>query len=260
MTGTVRNAASDAGDHPLVRTGARVGYAASGVLHLLIAWLALQLAWGGGSGSADSSGALAELGSTPVGAVLLWVVTAGFALLGLWQFTELIGPGEAKDKVKSLGKGVLYLVLAGTSLRIAAGGSSSGGGEQTSSMTGTLMAQPFGRILVAVVGAVVIGVGVYHVVKGARSTFLRDLRENPGRWITRAGRLGYIAKGIALILVGALFVVAAVQADPEEAQGLDGALRSLLELPLGPVLLTVIAFGIAFYGAYSFGRARYAKV
>ncbi|MBZ2198919.1 DUF1206 domain-containing protein [Occultella gossypii] len=259
MSGTVRNAASDAGDNPVVRAGARVGYAASGVLHLLIGWLALQLAWGGGSGSADSSGAFTQLGSTPVGAVLLWAVTAGFALLGLWQLTELIGPGEAKDKVKNLGKAVLYLVLAGTALRIAAGGSS-GGGEQTSSMTGTLMAQPFGRILVAVVGAVVIGVGIYHVVKGVRSTFLRDLRENPGRWVTWAGRLGYIAKGVALAIVGGLFVVAAVQSDPEGAEGLDGALRSLLELPFGSVLLTVVAFGIAFYGVYSFGRARYAKV
>ncbi|TDE94933.1 DUF1206 domain-containing protein [Occultella glacieicola] len=260
MSESVRNAASDAGDHPVVRTGARVGYAASGVLHLLIGWIALRLAWGGGSGSADQSGALAELGSTPVGAVLLWVVTAGFVLLGLWQITELVGADEAKDKVKSLGKAVMYLVLAGTALRIAAGGSSGGGDAQTSSLTGTLMAQPFGRVLVAVVGAVVIGVGIHHVVKGARAKFLEDLRANPGRWITRAGRLGYIAKGIALALVGVFFVVAAVQADPEEAQGLDGALRSVLELPLGSVLLTVVALGIVLYGVYSFGRARYAKV
>ncbi|WP_163543142.1 DUF1206 domain-containing protein [Occultella kanbiaonis] len=260
MSGTVRNAASDAGDHPVVRAGARVGYAASGVLHLLIGWLALQIAWTDWSGPADQSGAFAQLGSTPLGAILLWVVTAGFALLGLWQLTELVGPGDAKDKVGNLGKGVMYLALAGTALRIAAGGAATDGDEQTSDMTAALMAQPFGRILVAVVGAVVVGVGIYHIVKGARMTFLADLRVRPGRLFRELGQLGYVGKGVALTIVGGLFVLAAVKADPEEAQGLDGALRSLQQLPQGVFVLTIVAFGIAFYGLYSFGRARYAKV
>jgi len=260
---TVRGTAADLDDHPVLTTGARLGYAASGVLHLVLGWTAVSLAWGtGGSGeSADQSGALEQLGSTPVGAFLLWVVVAGFALLTLWQVATAVATGETKDRLKSAGKAVTYLVLTALAARAATGqGSGGGGNEQTTSITARVMEHPLGQVAVGLVGLGVVVVGGYHVVKGWRQKFLEDLRENPGRAVTVAGRVGYVAKGIALGIVGALFVVAAVQNDPEEAQGLDGALRSLLEVPLGKALLTAVGLGIAAYGLYSFGRARYARV
>lgn len=257
MNETVRGTAAEAGDHPIIEKGARLGYAASGVLHLLIAWLGLNLAWGSGGGSVDQQGALAQLAGTPFGSVLLWVLAAGFALLAVWQVSEAVVRGDTGTRVKSAGKAVLYAVLAWTAVSVARG---SGGGGGTESATATLMAQPFGRALVAIVGLGIIGVGVYHVVKGWRKKFLEDLTQHPGTWGERAGRVGYIAKGAALGLVGGLFVVAGVKSQPEEAQGLDGALRSLLELPLGKLLLTLVALGFAAYGVYSFFRARYARV
>jgi len=90
--------------------------------------------------------------------------------------------------------------------------------------------------------------------------FLEDLREHPGPWVVHAGRFGYVAKGIALVIVGGLFVAAAATADPEKAEGLDGALQSLTTVPYGKALLVVIAIGLFAYGVYSFGRAKYAKV
>ena len=71
---------------------------------------------------------------------------------------------------------------------------------------------------------------------------------------------GYIAKGIAIFTLGILFVVAAVQVDPEEAAGLDGALKALTELPFGEGLLIVIGGGLIAYGLYSFARARLARL
>ncbi|WP_152192507.1 DUF1206 domain-containing protein [Georgenia satyanarayanai] len=262
---TVRGTAADLDDHPVLTTGARLGYAASGVLHLVLGWLAVSLAWGTGSSgeAADQSGALEQLGSTPVGAVLLWVIVVGFALLTLWQVATAVATGETKDRLKSVGKAVTYLVLTGLAAQAATGQGSGGGGggdEQTASLTARVMEHPLGQVAVGLVGVGVVVVGGYHVVKGWRRKFLADLRENPGRGVTVAGRVGYVAKGVALGIVGALFVVAAVQNDPEEAKGLDGALRSLLELPLGTALLTAVGLGIAAYGVYSFGRARYARV
>lgn len=73
-------------------------------------------------------------------------------------------------------------------------------------------------------------------------------------------RAGYVAKGVALGVVGVLFMVAAATNDPEEAGGLDAALRSLLELPAGTALLTAVGLGITAYGVYSLARARYARV
>ena len=98
------------------------------------------------------------------------------------------------------------------------------------------------------------------MVKGWTKKFLQDLNENPGILATRAGMVGYIAKGIALGVVGILFVTAAAQNSSRKATGLDGALRTLREQPAGPWLLTAVALGIATYGAYSFARARHARV
>ena len=117
-----------------------------------------------------------------------------------------------------------------------------------------------GRLLVAGIGVVIIGVGGYHVMKGWTKKFLQSLSEKPGIPATRAGVVGYIAKGVALAVVGPLFVTAAAQNSPSKATGLDGALRSLRQQTAGPWLLTVVALGIAAFGVYSFARSRHARV
>jgi uncharacterized protein DUF1206 len=256
---SAKRAATRAGDHPVVEWGARLGYGASGVLHLLLAYLTAKIALGGGSQEASQSGALATLAKEPVGQVLLWVIAAGFALLALWQLTELFARHEASDKVKAGAKLVLYGVLAWTSFTFASGGRTSTN-QQTKEFTATLMEAPGGRVLVGLVGVAIIGVAVYHVDKGWRERFLQDLQEHPGRGVVLAARVGYIGKGIALAAVGILFITAAIQHRAGKATGLDGGLRSMRDLPAGTVILLGIALGLAAYGVYSFARARYARV
>jgi hypothetical protein len=252
-------AASRAGRSSSLRTLARLGYVISGVLHILIGWIALQLAWAGSSESADASGAFGALADSTPGLALLWAGALGFLALALWQATEAITATEAKEKVKAAGKTVVHLALAWSSLQFAIG-SGSDSAEQSQSMTATLMSNPAGVALVIAIGLVIGAVGVYHVVKGARKKFLDDLQGSPGPFVRRSGQVGYIAKGVALVIVGALFVVAGIQNDPEEATGLDGALRTLLELPAGKLLITVVALGLAAYGVYSIARARHARL
>lgn len=259
--------ARQASDHPALETAARVGYAVSGLLHLLIGWIALQIAWGaGGSGkNADQSGALQSLAGNGAGMLALWIGVIGFLGLGLWQLADAaVGhPGSDKDawmgRVKAFSKAVVYLVLAWTTFNFARG-KASDSKDQTVDFTTSLMSKPGGEWLVGIVGLVVIGVGAYHVWKGATEGFLRDLEKDPGTWAVRAGVVGYIAKGVALAVVGVLFVLAALHANPKEAKGLDGALRTLKDQPFGPGLLTAVALGIAAYGVYSFSRARHARV
>ncbi len=258
----VRTAARQAGDSPVLENAARLGYAVSGLLHLVIAWIAVQLAWFGGSGSsADQSGALQQLASTGVGRVTLWLAVVGFVGLGLWQLTEVVvGSDDASDRVKAGAKCLVYLFLALSCLSWARARRGSSSSQQTSDVTATLMSEPAGRLLVGAVGVGIVAVGGYHVVKGWTRKFLEDLQQNPGTWATRAGRFGYVAKGVALGLVGVLFILAGVHGTANQSTGLDGALRTLLEAPYGQGLLTVVALGFAAYAVYSFARARYAKV
>ena len=127
-------------------------------------------------------------------------------------------------------------------------------------ITARLLNAPLGRVLVAVLGLSILGIAGYHAYKGWTRRFLRDLREHPGSWAVWSGIAGYIAKGIALALVAILFLIAAVTGTPDEATGLDGAMRKLTELPGGSLPLLVIAVGFAAYGVYSLARARFARV
>jgi hypothetical protein len=251
--------------NPVLQSGARAGYAVSGVLHLLIGWIALQIAWSGSGRSADQSGALRTFAGTSPGRLTLWVAVVGFVALGLWQLAFGLAARPAKDsalwaaRAKGIAKAVLYLALAWTSLS-AAKGQPSSSKAQSADFTATLLQHTGGRLLVALIGLAVIGVGGYHVFKGWTRKFLDDLSEHPGTLATRAGVVGYIAKGIALAVVGILFVTAAVQNSSSKATGLDGALRALAQQPFGRWLLTAVALGIATYGCYSFARARHVRV
>lgn len=251
-------------DHPWLERLARVGFAASGLIHLVIGWIALRVALGGGGQDADQGGALQAVRDAPLGAVLLWFCVVGFAALALFQLLDgSFGGGELKDRARALGKMVMYAALGVTSFTVARGGSSDSG-ETTTEATQTVMSAPAGQLLVGLVGVGVAVVGGYHLYKGLSKKFLDDLTTTgggeSGQGVEVAGVVGYAAKGVALLVMGGLFVLAAWRRDPEEAASLDGALRTLAEQPAGTVLLIVVAVGLMLYGLYSFARARYADL
>jgi hypothetical protein len=249
-------AATQANEHPVLEKGARLGYVASAVLHVLIAWVILQLAWDmPGDGEADERGALRTIAGSGVGSGLLWLTIVGFVLLAAWQATEALARGGVGDRLKAGGKAVVYLALGWTAFTVVQG-ADSGGSE---SLTAPLLATTWGRLVVAAAGLTVVGMGIYHVVKGWSCRFLSDLVEHPGRWAERAGRIGYVAKGVALMLVGGFLVAAAMTADSDQPRGLDSALRTVADMPAGPILLTLAAVGFAAFGGYTFARARHGR-
>jgi hypothetical protein len=271
--GSAVRTAGRAGSSGGLENLARVGLLAYGIVHLLIAWLALQLAWGGGGGAADQSGAMATLAASPVGKPLLWIIALGLIALAAWQAAEVLrwrsgwsASGERKQKavkktVKAIAKAAVYLALAVTAFRFAVGSGRSSAQSQQQTTAG-VFGLPGGRFLVGIAALVLIGIGVHHVVKGVKKKFLKelDLDEAPPeatRLVTRLGQVGYPAKGVALALVGCLLGYAAITFDPSKARGLDGAMRTVLDAPFGAVLLTLVAVGIAAFGAFCFARARY---
>ncbi len=243
-------------------TAARAGYAVSGALHLVLAFLIIRLPFGGGD--ADQSQALATMGDAPGGAVLLWVAVAGFVALGAWQAADAARSGqEGSDRAKAAGKAVVYLSLAGVAASVAMGGGSGGDG-QASGLTARLLDLPGGRVIVGAVALGILATGAFHLWKGASHRFLEDLRATGGSELSTAvrvtGTTGYVAKGVALGAVGVLFGYAALTHDADKAKGLDGAIQSLLDLPGGPVIVIAVGLGFAAYGLYSLVRSRYARM
>lgn len=246
---------------------ARAGLVAYGVVHLVIGWLALQLALGQDSGTASSTGAVRELAQQPFGAVLVWLLAAGLTLLAVWQLIEAAvghryhaSTTRLRKRATSAGKVLVYGYLAFTAATIAAGAGSSGGG--TTSTTAKVMNLPAGQLLVGVVGAVVIGIGVYLVYKGLSGKFTDDLTAEgqsgeTGTAYTALGKVGYAAKGVAIGLVGALICYAAITHEPRKSAGLDQALQEVLQQPFGPYLLGAIGLGFGCFGLFCFAHARH---
>lgn len=256
-------------NNPVFRATARLGFATSGLLQLLVGVLAVQVALGGGGGQrTDQSGALSEVVKTPGGAVVLGVGVVGSFALALWFVVQALLRREpdpedrGKERAKDLGKAVVYGVVGGTALRFALGsGSSSSSSEQKG--TATILSLPGGPVLVALIGLAVIALGGVLAHRGWSKRFTEELTVpggTAGRAVIVLGQVGYLARGLAVAVVGVLFVVAAFTADAKRASGLDGALKAFADLPSGKVVLLVVALGWVASGVYFFVRAWRARM
>ncbi|MCW2687612.1 MAG: hypothetical protein JWR37_2502 [Mycobacterium sp.] len=251
---------------------ARFGFVTSGVLHLLVAYIILRIAFGS-AGNADQSGALATLAASPGGALVLWIAAVGLVAMALWRLAEtILGPhpsehgvdqGEGRSAVtkrlQAAGLAIVYFALAYSAIRFAMGSGKSAG-QQNAGLSAQLMQTGWGKTLLVLVGLGIVAVGGYHVYKGVSKGFLKDLSEPPSGATTTLGVVGYAAKGLVLAGAGILVIVAAMRSDPTKSTGLDGAVKTLGEAPFGKVLLVVAALGFAAFGLFSFVQSRYGRM
>lgn len=246
---------------------AQVGLVTYGIIHLVIAWLTGQIAFGGGGGGgeASSTGALKTIAQEPFGSVLLWIIVVGMAALVLWQLSSIVYGDkwmEDSDRRKAQAthvlRAVIYGYLAFAAFKVVTGAGSSGGGSQEESVTAKLLAVPAGRVLVAAVGIGIIVAGVLRVKKGLDESFTEKLtKASPN--VVKLGKAGYVAKGVTLVLVGGLFGWAALAADADKAGGMDQALATVRGGPFGTVILVLIALGLAAYGIFCFAWAKHPR-
>ncbi|WP_410660364.1 DUF1206 domain-containing protein [Amycolatopsis sp. lyj-112] len=247
----------------LIARGGLVCYA---VVHLLVAWLAAQLALGD-VGKADKAGAL-QVVVAEGGAWLLWVIVAGLGVLALWQLSEAITGHRHVDErrrvLRRIVSGievVLYGLIAYSAAKVAV----SGADEGQSSLVADILAESYGQVLVTVIGIVVVGVAVFLASRGLRKTFVRELDFGRATATTKTitiqlGQVGWIALSAAYGTIGVLTVIAAVTFDPAKASGLDIALKTLLAQPYGSPMLLTLAAGIAAFGAFAILDARFRKI
>ncbi|WCD83858.1 hypothetical protein KPP03845_100177 [Streptomyces xanthophaeus] len=252
----------------------RVGLCARGVIYVLVGLLAVQMGFGGDSGKeADRSGAVRTIGEQPFGRVLLWALVVGLAAMALWRLSEaafgqaVTGGDKWTRRLGSLGLAVFYAVICIGVVQTALAGGSAGGrpGDETSKdYTARVLNWPGGRVLVAVVGAVLVIVGVVIVVRSLMRKFEENLRTGEMSPTTRRivaglGIVGGVACGVVAAVAGLFVLLAAVQFDPGQAKGMDETLRSFATTPAGPVLLLAAAVGLLLFGLYSFCEARWRK-
>ena len=259
---------SAAGKHPLEWL-ARGGYAARGIVYVIIGWFALVAAFGGGGETEGSKGALQSLLGEPFGKILLAIIAVGLFGYVAWRATQAIKDTDdhgADPKGLAVRGGLAVSAVTHTLLAIFAVsliiGPGGGGEDGTEDWTAWLLQMPFGQWLVAIVGAAITGAGFAHIWKGWQAGFEKHLVWSGDE--RRIGhpicRFGLIMRGVAFLIVGGFVFVAAWQADPGEARGLSGALQTLLLQPYGWALLGVMAVGLIAFGLYSLIESVYRKV
>jgi hypothetical protein len=272
-TSHVKSSASRAADSKPLEYLTRGGFVCYGVIHLLFAWVALQVAFGESSEESDQSGALQHLASQPFGKTLVIVIVIGMVAMAIWQaFAAAVGesdqePGKqaVMERVYSGIRAILYLSFAWTGVKVVTGAGNASQSKSQKSGASSLMDHAGGRWLVGLIGLIVIGVGIGLIVYGFKKSFLKkmkteQMKPSVRKTTTRVGMAGYIAKGVAYGIAGVLVVVAAVTYDPDKARGLDAALKTLASHQYGPWLLGLIALGIAGFGVFCFSQAKYRKV
>jgi hypothetical protein len=245
----------------------RVGLVAYGVVHLLVGWLAMQLAFGERHENASNKGAMQELARQPFGEVLVWAIALGMFLLVIWRVLEVFGGHREREKgadrwkarAISAGKAIIYAAVGISALNVAIGAKSSKGG---STWTQTVMDWPAGQWIVAAVGLGVIAYGANHVFRGFTEKYAKHLDAegksgDSGKAYLFFGKAGYVGKGVAIAIVGALVMYGGITHDAKKSGSLDQALQKLLTYPFGQVLLVAVAAGIISYGLFCFARARH---
>lgn len=251
---------------PWIISLARLGYAAKGAVYLIIGSLALQVVFGTGGRTTDSRGALHEIATQSFGQILLGVVAVGLFAYALWRLVAAAKNPENKGVVARIGYVVSSLAHAGlgvVAVQIIVG--SGGGGKSEQDWTAELMAQPFGRWLVGILGLIVIGVGCYQFYIAYKAKFkehlnLAEMGSTASTWAERSGRLGYAARGVVYAIIGGFLIQAALRFDPSEAGGLAKALNTLAQQSYGPWLLGVVALGLFAFGVFCLVEARYRRI
>src|SRR5690554_2477014 len=254
-----RAAARSASNSRPMRALARGGLVASGILHALIGAIAVSVRYGLNQ-RADQSGALNAIAETPGGVVLLWVAAISLIGLAIWQWTgpmawrpEGVTPNRIRDRFKSAG----FLAVGLAAVVFAVGGRADTA-EATKTLSTVLIEIPGGLFVLIGLGVGVGVVGGVFVFRGVSRNFLEDISPPKGAAgvaVVTLGVVGHTAKGLALIIVGALFVGSALFTDTSWASGLDGAVRFLASLPTGVWPLFVMGGGLIVHGLYLITRA-----
>jgi hypothetical protein len=248
----------------------RLGLVAMGVSYGLVAVLAIKLALRAGGETEDRGGALQTIAQEGVGRVVVFCLAFGFGAYAIWRFAQAIldrgdegaGPKGLAKRLGYLGRALIYSALCVTAVSVLMGAS---GETNEREETAHVLDWPGGRWIVGVVGAGFAVAALWNFYRGVTRKFMKDMNtpamsQLEQKLVTVVGVAGVVARGVVFGLIGIFLAKAAVEYDPQEAIGIDGALRKLAAQDHGRFLLGLVAAGLLSFGIFCLFQARYRRV
>lgn len=249
---------------------ARFGLASKGVVYLLMGTLSVLAAFGLSREKGDKEQAFQVIYEQPFGKIVLVAIAVG--LLGYVMLRTFQAIKDTENKGKDL-KGILnrigygmsallYIAIGAYALRLVFGNGGDEGGDSRQFVVSKVLAYPAGEYIVGIAGLIVIGMGIYQIMRGATGKFMKKVNlvnSNMKDAFKSAGTVGYISRGIVLGIIGYLLFHAARVTNPEAAQGTSAAF-DFLQNEFGSLMMAVVALGLAGYGVFCFVKAKYQKI
>jgi hypothetical protein len=259
-------------DRPWLKNLLRAGWVAKGVVYTLMGLTAVTIGRGRPSDDeASPEGAIGQLTEHSGGSVLLVVLTVGLVLYALWRLiSAAIVTGTDADawlhRVGYLFSASFYALLARAAVRALTRGSDVEDPNTIERLSKSALESPFGRWILLTGGLVVLGVGLYFIVKkGLQQSFLDELDiagcpEGERRLVTTTGTVGWIGRGFVTAAVGVFVVLAAWHADSSEARGFDKTLREVSSDSIGGWVVIAAGIGLIAYGLFCLLSMRHVKL
>lgn len=239
---------------------ARVGLVAKGVSYALVGVLAIGVAVGHGGKATSRSGALNDLAQHGWGKAVLIALALGFAAYALWRLAQIADDDEWAKRIAYAARAAIYAGLTWTALHVAFGAHAQSQNSKTHHAAAEVLSWPGGTWIVGIAGLGVVGAGVWNGYRGVTRKFEDRWRHGCPDWLVPVAVVGFLARFVVFSLIGVFAIRAAIQYDPKDAIGLDGALQKLARAPYGPWLLGLTAAGLLAYGAFCLADARYRNV
>lgn len=254
---------------PWIQQVARTGLISKGIVYVLLGALGFMAAFeiGGQSNKeTDKTGVFHSVKDFPGGMIILILLTAGLVCYSIWRVIQAFskqGSAEIKwpKRARYFFSGLVYLSLAFTAVKMIFE-TNKNNGDNNQYWTSQILHHPFGQWMIGLLALLLAGVGIYQVYYGFSEKYMKhvqklNLHKSGSSPMLRAGKIGYISRGIVWLILAWLMMQAALHNNSSEAGDTGKAFEFIEDSSFGSYLLGALGIGLIAYGVFNFIRARY---
>lgn len=248
---------------------ARLGYAARGLIYLVIGSFALMAAFGYGT-KTDTTGALEAILGSRFGPALAVALLVGFVCYVVWRYVQALvdtddhgwTPQGIAIRLGLLASGTAYATLTVYTWSLLNGYRKSE--TDSNDDAAQRLADFIGNEWTArVLAAVFLGVGIAHVIKavGTRYEASYAASERTMAFVHPVAIIGLLARAVIFCIIAMLlFYRGHTAGENGGSPGLKEALEFIQSLPAGPLLLAGMGVGLFAFALYSFTQALWRRI